>query len=992
MKQRIRTVSKLSLFALLIAFAVAASSRSVAASNVLDRMRLVAENEHLSLFIDDATTEIAVLDKRTGDLWYSNPPNRDRQRGVASETLRIAYATPNADRVEMDSYNHSVVLGQYTTASIDNGVRVEYRIGDEYKGVKYILPHLISEHRMQEILSRVESESDRRFILDNYVLISLERDPDLPEIEVSETTRPWWKFWQASTQPTVDESDVESVETILFGGHRLVAKDDTLKSRQQAIERLESEIEELLASGAGENSSEVQRLIRDLNRAVSYYENDRAKLIWTLVSKYRGTIVAQYGRVGGRSDVQSINDLTQDDFRALRNTRTYMLNTDTPFYLEDMAHIFAEAGYTIADMYQDHVQYRLEPPIKSLEVFTIPVEYRLEGDSLVVRIPMGEVSYPHEIPTELEFDFDDPDGNVVRYKDDSKRQTFPLYQIDVLRYFGAAGTDKEGYIFVPDGCGALIYLNNGRTDYPIYSEPVYGADRSIPQEQALPYEKQTNCLPVFGLKQGDKAWYAVIEKGDAVANIRADIARTRDSYNVVLASFNTMSRMVVNTGSGRVMTYQPSLYRGDIQIRYFFLKGESASYVGMAKGYRDYLIARYGLERVGEDSLPMFVELVGAVTKVQPVLGVPVRVPAALTTFEDVRTVAGDLLDAGVKNLKIRYSGWLSGGLLHDFPAKAASEQALGTADQFRDLIEFLDKENIGFFPDVCFLKVTTRSSRLEGFSVRKDAARFLSGLIATVSEYDPVTLAQNGVNARYVLSPAALPGLVDRFLESYARYGIDGLSLGDLGSEVNADYHRGRFVDRQQAREIIEEQCKKIGKTAGLDTLFTTGNAYVFPYARCIVDVPTESTNHGLENEAVPFYQIVVHGLFDFAGAPLNSAPDMRKAKLRAIETGSGLYFKWIVCDSSIVKGTDFDYLLNVEYGRWKDKAIAMYREVSEALRPARGHFIDNHEKIADGVYRTTFDNGYTVVVNYNNTSVQVDGLTIDANGYLLGMGGEVR
>ena len=112
---------------------------------------------------------------------------------------------------------------------------------------------------------------------------------------------------------------------------------------------------------------------------------------------------------------------------------------------------------------------------------------------------------------------------------------------------------------MPDGCGALIYLNNGRTDYPIYSEPVYGADRSIPQEQALPYEKQTNCLPVFGLKQGDKAWYAVIEKGDAVANIRADIARTRDSYNVVLASFNTMSRMVVNTGSGRVMTYQPSL-------------------------------------------------------------------------------------------------------------------------------------------------------------------------------------------------------------------------------------------------------------------------------------------------------------------------------------------------------------------------------------------------------------------------------------------------
>ena len=258
-----------------------------------------------------------------------------------------------------------------------------------------------------------------------------------------------------------------------------------------------------------------------------------------------------------------------------------MLNTDTPFYLADMEQIFAGQAFLAACT--DHVHYRLEPPIKSLEVFTIPIEYRLDGDSLVVRIPMGEVSYPHEVPTEFEFDFEDPGGNVIRYKEGGKRQTYPLYQIDVLRCFGAAGSDEEGYIFVPDGCGALIYLNNGRTDYPIYSEPIYGADRSIPVEQAVPYEKQPNCLPVFGMKKGGTAWYSH-RKGEAVASVRADIARTRDSYNIVLASFSTMSRMLIDTG-GKVMTYQPSLYRGDIQIRYYFL-GESADYVGMAKELR----------------------------------------------------------------------------------------------------------------------------------------------------------------------------------------------------------------------------------------------------------------------------------------------------------------------------------------------------------------------------------------------------------------------
>ena len=54
-----------------------------------------------------------------------------KRRGF--ETLRIAYATPTTDRAEMDSFNHSVALGQYRIVPIENGVRVEYRLGDEYR-------------------------------------------------------------------------------------------------------------------------------------------------------------------------------------------------------------------------------------------------------------------------------------------------------------------------------------------------------------------------------------------------------------------------------------------------------------------------------------------------------------------------------------------------------------------------------------------------------------------------------------------------------------------------------------------------------------------------------------------------------------------------------------------------------------------------------------------------------------------------------------------
>ena len=92
----------------------------------------------------------------------------------------------------------------------------------------------------------------------------------------------------------------------------------------------------------------------------------------------------------------------------------------------------------------DHEQNHIDPPVPNLRVFRIPIEYRLEEDSLVVTVPTEDVVYPLEVES--------PDGELV---------TMPLAAITVLPYFGAAGENEEGYIFVPDGSGAIMMLNNG---------------------------------------------------------------------------------------------------------------------------------------------------------------------------------------------------------------------------------------------------------------------------------------------------------------------------------------------------------------------------------------------------------------------------------------------------------------------------------------------------------------------------------------------------
>ena len=65
---------------LVIIFLIAAASPVWAVS--LD-YELVAESSQLQLYINPETAEIAVVEVADGTVWYSNPPNRDREETVA---------------------------------------------------------------------------------------------------------------------------------------------------------------------------------------------------------------------------------------------------------------------------------------------------------------------------------------------------------------------------------------------------------------------------------------------------------------------------------------------------------------------------------------------------------------------------------------------------------------------------------------------------------------------------------------------------------------------------------------------------------------------------------------------------------------------------------------------------------------------------------------------------------------------------------------------
>ena len=130
---------------------------------------LVCESDELALYLDEDTTDVAVLDKRSGVVTYAVPPEADDDplaNKVNKEYLRshIILNYYNASRTAgiYDSYSMSVEKGQYEFESIENGLRVIYEMGD-FSNSAGIVPQYMSEDKYNEIIGQLSEEDAAAF-------------------------------------------------------------------------------------------------------------------------------------------------------------------------------------------------------------------------------------------------------------------------------------------------------------------------------------------------------------------------------------------------------------------------------------------------------------------------------------------------------------------------------------------------------------------------------------------------------------------------------------------------------------------------------------------------------------------------------------------------------------------------------------------------------------------------------------------------------------
>ncbi len=635
--------------------------------------------------------------------------------------------------------------------------------------------------------------------------------------------------------------------------------------------------------------------------------------------------------------------------------------------LRKLNNYFTEAGFTeeeyIAEMEGSGVEGLI--PIS----FEIPLEYRLNGDAVDVSIPLSEVK-------------ENGGGSIFR--------------IQMLRYFGAAGTDEEGYMLVPNGSGSLINFNNGKTGTSPYSEYVYGLD-PLSAEYTVRENTTDTKLALYGIFRKDSAVFATIEDGASYALLSAYVSGKVNEYNFVYPTFvvrgNDKLSMFGTTGNeADIPIVETNHYDANLTVKYTMLTEENADYSSAANYYRDRLVREGKLtaEETTGDDLKFYYDVLGGVGMTKFFLGTQYQGMYPMTTFEEAENIYTDLYDSGITKQVMNFQGWMNRGYYHDVANKIKIPHALGGKSDLEALSSRMTADGNTFYADVAFQKVTFISKR---YSYGNETSRYYgAGYVAEFGLVNPATLRQTSglgyeENHYYLISPKFLHRYTDAFVKKIGKYDIGGISLRDLGNELHSDKKRTHIIDREAALDVVTAALGDM-KNTGKNILLNAGNDYAFGYADDMINVPLSSNDYYIIDETVPFYEMLIHGYIDYAGSVINLSDTYEKSDivLNLVENGAAPHFMFSWKNSSDIKTTALNRFYSTSYENWKDDAVAIYNEVNGALKYVTGAAMIKHETLDSGVKAVTYSNGVVIYINTGNSDKTVNGVTVPAKGYLVG------
>jgi len=636
-------------------------------------------------------------------------------------------------------------------------------------------------------------------------------------------------------------------------------------------------------------------------------------------------------------------------------------------------------GYTTEMLLQDAEDFNFVVEFTEPALFDITLDFILEGDELVVNMPVSEIV----------------NGNDF----------FTLLNVEVLTNFGLVRREnvEEGYMLVPDGSGALVRLNTFDAKVPDYVRGFYNNDYYTDYSYKPEYAQEL-MMPVFGmytltvpaLEDGTPVeitpygFMGVIENGADTANLETMLSadgsvNTGRDFNKIYTTYDvTQYEWVPVFGEyadnkSTFLSFSP-MTEEDYTLRYFFFTGKDVNYYEMAKTYQNYLV-KGNLPGIYQTGAQIFMETIGTLSLEKRILGIPYDTLFSMTTYEELAAI---LEDMGDRHVNVAYKGVFDGGMNHKLMNGGKLVSTNGDKNALEALIAKVEGASDSIYLETDFMKVYNFGN---GFVKWMHGLEDYTKTVATIYGYRAdLGIFKQRSNVYNLLDPVYLVDTVKDFKANVT--GDYNYYVNDLTEQYYADYGNG-YVSPYEAQRLVDEAIAALSSD-GSELALDNPRIDKLANGSIAVDVSRESSELTMFYTSIPFRQLVLNGVMEYTTTSANNNSDpMNYYLMQAVETGAQPKFLISAKNVDVLKDSTYTYYFSVQYDLLKEEIKAVYDEFASAMEIIGTAEIVNHTMLAQDVFLTEYANGTKVVTNYTFNMFDYNGSVVEANDYLILKGG---
>ncbi len=563
---------------------------------------------------------------------------------------------------------------------------------------------------------------------------------------------------------------------------------------------------------------------------------------------------------------------------------------------------------------------------------------------------------------------------------------YGVTNITIFPQMGAVKNNPNGFAVFPDGSGSLYKFGQSSNTSPItascYFENSFDLDKI---DERISQGQYNVMLPAYGITDGATGVVGYIVEGDENAYITLLPAfnNTTGRNRLTASCMYRKAYSYVSPNNIEITEVEKNISAVDFGIQYFFIDNtdlaavnanDYISYADMATIIRGYMLDKGLINKAEIDSIKANLQIVMA-AKGNSGMDKTLK---TLTAFGDVEKIINKVEKDSRQNLRVYMLGWQEGGYgLNPSGDKFASD--LGSKSDLKALNKYLSDSKIESYMVADYIYALDKGV---GFNKSSQAVYNEMNL--------PIT---NGSYTAYLRNALVeLKTYINDRLPFYKSVDANGVAFEKAGYYLYDDYSAGGKLLRAQTAAAMLKTAK-VTAEENLNVAVQGGNAYMLSAADVIYDMPEKSSEMVQMQYSIPFYQMIVHGSIPYTGNIAgNMAADYTQQKLRWIEYGSQPNFVLTYNSSELLKNTYAETAFATDYNEHMETINECVKEFNEKLAFTAKEAMVDHKVLADGVVAVSYEGGNTIYINYNENDVDINGIKLSSESYVIVEGGNAQ